>query len=210
VRSYKASRRQQHRAAAGGGCSEGIAMKPRSWVVFPSLRGVLIAVQIALIVLMLGGAISLIAGVKALVDSQRFVAKATAANGVVVDVREVVQQVQKRGPDGDWYYQDVTVFHPVLRFVTAGEQDVRFQASEGSNDPFAYGVGDSIRVLYDPANPQDARLDTWGSRWGDSITLVAIGLGLLVIGGVISWLLRSRTTRAARRTAQQNPPPTGS
>jgi hypothetical protein len=91
-------------------------MKPRSWVVFPSLRGVLIAVQIALIVLMLGGAISLIAGVKALVDSQRFVAKATAANGVVVDVREVVQQVQKRGPDGDWYYQDVTVFHPVLRF----------------------------------------------------------------------------------------------
>jgi hypothetical protein len=99
---------------------------------------------------------------------------------------------------------------PHSSLVTAGEQEVRFQASEGSNDPFAYGVGDSIRVLYDPANPQDARLDTWGSRWGDSITLVAIGLGLLVIGGVISWLLRSRTTRAARRTAQQNPPPTGS
>ena len=184
-------------------------MKPRSWVVFPSLRGVLMAVQIALIVLMLGGAICLVAGVKALVDSQRFVAKATAANGVVVDVAEVVQQVQKRGPDGDWYYEDVTVFHPVLQYVTAGEQQVRFQASEGSDDPFAYGVGDSIRVLYDPANPQAARLDTWGSRWGDSITLVAIGFGLLVIGGVISWLLRS-PRRAARRAAQQNPPPIGS
>jgi hypothetical protein len=185
-------------------------MKSRSWVVFPSLRGVLIGVQVVLIVLMLGGAISLVVGVKALVDSQRFVAKATAANGVVVDVAEVVQRVEKRGPDGDWYYQDVTVFHPVLRFVTAGEQEVRFQASEGSDDPFAYGVGDSIRVLYDPANPQAARLDTWGSRWGDSITLVAIGFGLLVIGGVISWLLRSRTTRAARRAAHQNPPPIGS
>jgi hypothetical protein len=178
-------------------------MKPRSWVVFPSLRGVLIAVQIGLIVLMLAGATALVVGGKALVDSRRFVATAVATNGVVVDVAGVVQQVQKRGPDGDWYYQDVTVFHPVVRFVTAREREVRFQASEGSNDPFAYRVGDTIRVLYDPANPQAARLDTWSSRWGDSVTLVAIGLGLLVLGAVGYWLLRSRGP-AARRGAPQN------
>jgi hypothetical protein len=71
-------------------------MKPRSWVVFPSLRGVLIAVQIGLIVLMLGGAICLIVGVKALVDARVFVAKAAAANGVVVDVAGAVERVQKR------------------------------------------------------------------------------------------------------------------
>jgi hypothetical protein len=204
VRSYKASRRQEHRAAAGGGCSEGITMTSRSWVVFPSLRGVLIGAQAVLIILMLGGAICLVVGGKALVDSQRFVAKATGTNGVVVDVAEVVQQMQKRRPGGDWYYQDVTVFHPVVRFVTAREQEVRFQASEGSDDPFAYRVGDSVRVLYDPASPQDARLDTWSSRWGDSIGLVIVGLVLVVIGTVGYWLLRSRTTRAARRGAQQN------
>jgi hypothetical protein len=174
-------------------------MKPRSWVVFPSLRGVLIAVQIGLIVLMLAGAIALVVGGKALVDSRRFVATAVATNGVVVDVAGVVQHVQKRGPDGDWYYQDVTVFHPVVRFVTAREQELRFQASEGGNDPFAYGVGDTIRVLYDPANPKAARLDTWSSRWGDSLTLVAIGLGLLVLGAVGYWLLRSRGPAARRR-----------
>jgi hypothetical protein len=177
-------------------------MKPRSWVVFPSLRGVLIGAQVVLIVLTFAGAIALVVGGKALVDSRRFVATAVATNGVVVDVAGVVQQVQKRGPDGDWYYQDVTVFHPVVRIVTAREQEVRFQASEGSNDPFAYGVGDTIRVLYDPADPQAARLDTWSSRWGDSVTLVAIGLGLVVLGAVGYWLLRSRTTRAARRGAQ--------
>jgi hypothetical protein len=44
----------------GGGRSEGIAMKPRSWVVFPSLRAVLIAGQVVLIVLMVVGAISLV------------------------------------------------------------------------------------------------------------------------------------------------------
>jgi hypothetical protein len=174
-------------------------MKPRSWVVFPSLRAVLIAGQIVLIVLMLGGAISLVVGVKALADSRRFVAAAVAADGVVVDVAEVVQQVQKRRPNGDWYYQDVTVFHPVIRFVTIRGRGVRFQASEGSNDPFAYRAGDSITVLYDPANPQDARLDTWASRWGDSIALTMVGLVLVIIGAVGSWLLRSRT-RTARRT----------
>jgi hypothetical protein len=91
--------------------------------------------------------------------------------------------------------------------VTAREQEVRFQASEGSDDPFAYGVGDSIRVLYDPANPQDARLDTWASRWGESIGLVIVGLVLVVIGAVGLWLLRLRTRRAARRAAQQNQRP---
>jgi hypothetical protein len=185
-------------------------MTSRSWVVFPSLRGVLIGAQVVLIVLMLGGAICLVVGGKALVDSQRFVAKATTTNGVVVDVAEVVQQVQKRGPGGDWYYQDVTAFYPVVRFVTAREQEVRFQASEGTDDPFAYGAGDTIRVLYDPANPQAALLDTWSSRWDDSIGLVSVGLVLVVLGSVGYWLLRSRTTRAARRAAQQNPPPTGS
>jgi hypothetical protein len=41
-----------------------------------------------------------------------------------------------------------------------------------------------MRVLYDPANPRNARLDTWVSRRGDSLTMVAIGLGLVVLGAV--------------------------
>jgi hypothetical protein len=178
-------------------------MKPRSWVVFPSLRGVLVAGQVVLTVMMVAGAICLVVGVKALVDARLFVAKAAAANGVVMDVAEAVERVQKRSPGGDWYDEGVTVFHPVVRFVTAREQAVRFKASEGSGDPFAYGVGDSIRVLYDPANPQAARLDTWASRWGDSITLGMVGLGLVVLGGLGLWLFRS-PGRAARRAARQH------
>jgi len=171
---------------------EGITMKPRSWAVFPSLRGVLIGVQVVLLVLMLGGAIFFVVGVKALVDSQRFVARATATDAVVVDVAGVVKSV-RRGSGDSAHYEDVTIFHPVVRFVTAREQEVRFRAREGSEDPSAYGVGDSIRVLYDPANPQDARLDTWTSRWGYSIYLVMIGLVLIGIGTGIYWMLRSRS-----------------
>ena len=35
---------------------------------------------------------------------------------------------------------DATVFYPVMRFVTAREQEVRFQVREGSQDPSRYGV----------------------------------------------------------------------
>jgi hypothetical protein len=182
-------------------------MRPRSWVVFPSLRPVAIVVQAVPIVLLLAGAICLVAGVKTLIDSRRFVANAVATKAVVVDLASVVEQV-RRGSGDDAYYENATIFHPVLRFVTAREQEVRFQASAGSEDPSAYRVGDSIRVLYDPANPRVARLDTWDSRWGDSIGLVVIGLVLVVIGAVGYWLLRS-PKRAARRAAPQTKPPAG-
>lgn len=138
-------------------------------------------------------------------DSQRFAAKATAANGVVVGVAEVVQQ-ERRGSSDNPYYVDVTYFHPVVRFVTADEQVVEFQADEGSKNPSAYQVEDSIRILYDPVNPRDARLDTWFSRWGGSVILLLIGLVLIVLGAVDYWLLRPRA-RAARFGAQQNPRP---
>jgi Protein of unknown function (DUF3592) len=79
----------------------------------------------------------------------------------------------------------VTYFHPVVQFVTAGEQVVRFQASEGTDKRSSYQVGDSVRILYDPANPRDAQLDTWFSRWGDPLIPVAIGLFMVVLGAVI-------------------------
>ena len=83
-------------------------MKQRSWTVFPSLRGVLIGVQVVLIVMMLAGAVCLVAGAKTLMDSRRFMATATAADAVVADVAGVVEQV-RRGSGDNWYYEDTTV-----------------------------------------------------------------------------------------------------
>jgi Protein of unknown function (DUF3592) len=184
-------------------------MNPRSWKVGLSGRqGVPLWAQGVLIILMLAGIVLVGVGVKGLVDSQRFMAKASRTNGVVVDVARVVQQ-ERRGPSDNPYYVDVTYFHPVVQFVTAREQPVWFQAGEGSKDPLTYQVGDSVRVLYDPARPQDARLDTWFSRWGGSIMLGGLGLFLVVLGVVI-WVALRSFGRAAGRGAPQNPQPQGS
>ena len=157
-------------------------MKPRSWKV--GLSRMRLAQGGILIILMLAGIFFVGVGVKGLVDSWRFMANASGANGVVVDVVGVVERVQ-RGSGDRTYYENVTFFHPVVQFVTAREQAVRFQASEGHEKRSTYQVGDSVRVLYDPANPRDARLDTWFSRWGDPLIPIAVGFFMIVLVAVI-------------------------
>jgi hypothetical protein len=84
------------------------------------------------------------------VTTRQFLAVAVAADGVVVDLSQSVDE------DGSTYF-------PVVRFVAPDGQVVRFESGIGSNPP-DYRVGDPVRVLYDPSNPRTARLDTWDNR----------------------------------------------
>jgi hypothetical protein len=107
-------------------------MRPRSWVVFPSRRPVDLLVRAVSVVLLLAGAVGLVLGGRSLIDSRRFVANAVATDAVVVDVASRVERVRRGSGDDD--YEDATVFRPVVRFVTPREQEVRFQARDGSED----------------------------------------------------------------------------
>ena len=171
-------------------------MKLGPWQVRPTERqmGVL---RIVLIGLMLvgGGLVGL--GAKVLVDDQRFVAKAAGATGVVLYVREEVRR-ERVGSGSNERYEDVSYFSPVVRFLTAREQVVEFQGNDGS-----LRAGDSVRVLYDPANPQDARLDSWPSRWGAGTVPLAIGLVLIAVGVVLYRLIRPAGAGSSTE-AQQN------
>lgn len=150
----------------------------------PSNRTLLIGALILLNVMLLGGA------VKVLLDGRRFLATAADARGVVVDVAKVREYDSDAGAGGY-----VTRLYPVVEFVTAREQVVRYQPPMGSNPP-DYRVGGPLRVLYDPANPQHVVLDTWDELWKESVILLAVGLVLTVITVVVYLVLRS--DRAAR------------
>lgn len=139
--------------------------------------------RVVLIVLILVGAVMVGIGVKALLDGRRFIAAAVEASGVVVEIANV------REYDSD-LERDVTRPYPVVEFVTAREQVVRYQPPVGSNPP-DYRLGGPLKVLYDPADPQHAVLDTWDDVWKMGVVFVSVGLLLMVFNGVMYLVVRS-------------------
>jgi hypothetical protein len=74
-------------------------------------------------------------GVKVLLDGRRFLATAAEARGVVVDLAKVREYDSDAGAG-----RQVTRLYPIVEFVTAREQVVRYQPPMGSNPP-DYRVG---------------------------------------------------------------------
>ena len=141
--------------------------------------------ELVLIALMLAGVVLVGFGVKLLVDTRRFLATAQPATGVVVRVDKRVSY-ERVGAGKDAHWANVTRNFPIVEFRTAREQVAQFQADDGS-----LRTGDSVRLVYDPANPRNARLDKWGNRWAGPLACWGAGLVILVISGAIYFVLRA-------------------
>jgi hypothetical protein len=71
---------------------------------------------------------------------------------------------------------DSTTYSPVVEFEAGGLRH-RFKDSIGSNPP-SHRRGERVAVLYDPANPGDARIDR--GRWNKAIPILIGGFGALL------------------------------
>jgi hypothetical protein len=113
------------------------------------------------------------------VATQRFLASAAQADG------EVVEMV---GSDTQ---------APVVAFTAPDGRRVRFQSSVSSSPP-GFHVGERVRVYFDAANPEDARLDSFMHLWFLPAFLGGMGS---IFGGVGFFFLYLPWRRA--RIAQQ-------
>jgi hypothetical protein len=155
-----------------------------------------IVVRLLAVICLLVAAFFLVPGLKALVDDWRFINKAASADGVVTGLAPVAENVSRQYHEGD-----VIFYHPVIRFVTAHGREVTFQATQGSENRPAQQLGQSVRILYDPENPTDARLDTWYSRWGpvDNLLFGFYFLLPAILGFLGPRLFALIATRISRR-----------
>jgi hypothetical protein len=112
----------------------------------------------------LGGAAFLV------VDTRRDIAVAEKADGTVIDL------IGHRDSDGD------TMYYPRVRYVTRSGSPVEFTGSIGSSPP-AFDVGEVVGVLYDPAEPEEARINSFFQLWFAALILGGIGLVFAAIGG---------------------------
>ena len=111
---------------------------------------------------------------------------AVEAQGAVIGLREGLST----GAHGE----SSTVYYPIIRFADKAGQDHTLYSSSGS-DPPAYEVGERVSVLYDPANPKEAKVNSFTGLWLWPLLLGIIGgLDLLTclfllfgVPRIISW-----------------------
>jgi hypothetical protein len=76
------------------------------------------------------------------------------------------------------------VYSPVVEFQANG-QTYTFESDNASNPP-AYEVGESVSVIYNPADPATAQIDKWSERWLMPIILIPAMLFAMLITTIFS------------------------
>lgn len=124
----------------------------------------------SLIVFLVIGAGLALVGLHLLRRARQFAAIAQTAVGQVIRLHE------QRSLKG------TTVYCPVVKFRTATGEDVEFTSSVGSR-PARHRAGQSVAVLYDPADPAGAQLGGGIQYFSGGVVLV-IGLGFGAFGAM--------------------------
>lgn len=128
------------------------------------------------------GSVFVVIGLRSGAALRRFRRTAERAPGVVLDL---VLQLSGGRQDPSWLY------FPIVRYSLADGRVVDFKSPQGSA-PAAVRKGQQVTVLYDPANPINARLEgilSGGCLYGFFVVFgavfvllaMAIGVGALLV-----------------------------
>jgi len=112
-------------------------------------------------------------------ETRHDIAVGVTAGGTVTDL------VAGSDSDGD------TVYYPHVRFVTESGDAIEFTSSIGASPP-DFDVGETVSVLYDPALPGKARIDSFFQLWFSTLILGGMGAVFAAIGGA-GLILRARS-----------------
>ncbi len=96
------------------------------------------------------------------------------------------------------------MYSAIVTFRTDTGRTVTF--AQGSSSSDTLNTGDTVRVLYDPRNPDRAVVRSFGEQWGAILILSAIGLPFVAVGvgfggctALDAWRWRSRRTKRKGR-----------
>jgi hypothetical protein len=106
-------------------------------------------------------------------SSRNFLNISSAAEGVVTDLVLSHSSSSRSG-----------VYHPKVSFQTEAGENIEFNSSFGSNPP-SYNKGDRVKVLYDPANPNHASINSFFSLWFAPLLLSGMGILFAGIGSAL-------------------------
>lgn len=124
----------------------------------------------------------LIIGIWNLIDTNQSIQGFETATG------EVVSNTTAIFSDGD------TLYVPVIEFYPKMGGKITFTDSSVGSIPPAYQPGDKVDVLYDPANPRDARIKSFANLYLSAVIFIAVGT-LPILISVVIYLVGRRAIR---------------
>lgn len=133
--------------------------------------------------LLVCAAAALFFGGSAVFDLGSFLRTAVSAEGTVVRLDWRVDMRRMRPSTG---------YQAVVRFRKADGGTNEFVDDSGS-DPPRYSIGEKVRVLYDPADPREAKIDSFRSLW--LVPILALLASGLTLGGLAA--IHARPDRIA-------------
>jgi hypothetical protein len=104
------------------------------------------------------------------VGRKKFLASAQSAKGTVVEVK--VRGVGRNA-----------VSVPVFEFRTAGNDAQRAESLQGSGFQ-GFTTGAEIAILYDPADPSRAEVDSFAVLWGLALLRAGFAVVFFIMGAV--------------------------
>ncbi len=124
-----------------------------------------------------------------LARARRFARRAARTTGAVVDLARRWSNPGGLGNLGSLNTDSLGntgsyLSFPIVRFATAEGQAVQFQSSTGTSWR-SRRVGQTVPVLYDPANPRDARIDTFMATGCLPVGFTVCGVLVVALGGAI-------------------------
>jgi nitrogen fixation-related uncharacterized protein len=128
-----------------------------------------------------GGIVALFFGVRMYWESATFAERANEASGTVVDYEKIV-----RGT-GSNERKDVR-YYVIVEFTVADGRRYRFQGPHRQEEgPFKISKGDVVSVLYDPADPQNAKVNSFLGMWFASTILIVVGIAFILVPMLTLW-----------------------
>ncbi|RMD83785.1 MAG: DUF3592 domain-containing protein [Candidatus Dadabacteria bacterium] len=124
-----------------------------------------------------------------------FLEKAIVGDGKVVDL------IYKRTGSGSSASYS---YFPVVEFNDVTGARIRFESRVGTNPP-AYAKGETVRVLYDPADPTAAKIDSFMSLWFGPLLVAffAVVFGSISIGWSLWNIAKERREKWLRENGQR-------
>ena len=111
-------------------------------------------------------------------NTSSFISRAVEADGKVIDLERSRSSTSSSSRSRS---STSTTYRPVVEFTSATGKRIEFVSSVGSSPP-SHRVGEAVKVLYNPTDPQSARIKSFFQLWFGFLIVFALGSVFASIG----------------------------